>query len=369
MFKAVTFCARTLVDQPRTATGMHLERPLRGQPWLVWAGAIAVLAGLVRPALAADELTRFRFSQSHMGTAVELVLYAADQRSANLAAEAAYARIRQLDAIMSDYQPESELSRLSRTSGSGQAVPISADLWVVLRAAQDLAERSGGAFDVTVGPYVKLWRRARREKQMPSTERLAEAAASVGYRYLELDAEHRTAKLSKPGMRLDLGGIAMGYAVDEMFKVLAKQGTTRTLIDGSGDILAGDAPPGADGWRIGIAPLESRDGPPSRFVRLTRRAVTTSGDAWQFVELGGRRYSHIVDPQTGLGLSTRSSVTVMADDCITADSLATAVCVLGPKAGLALVERTPGAAAFIALVEDGTLKTYRSSRLAEFEVK
>jgi thiamine biosynthesis lipoprotein len=368
------FSAGLIVDRYRTATGGRHPGARAAQSWLWRAGAIAFLVSLARPTLvqpaaAAGELSRFRYSQNHMGTTVELILYAADERSANLAAAAAYARIRQLDGIMSDYQPESELSRLSRTSGSGQAVPISADLWVVLRAAQNLAERSGGAFDITVGPYVKLWRRARREKQLPSDERLREAAASVGYRHLELDDEHRTARLLKPGMRLDLGGIAMGYAVDEMYQVLAEQGISRGLIDGSGDILAGDPPPGADGWRIGIAPLEARDGPPSRFVRLSHRAVTTSGDAWQFVELAGRRYSHIVDPRTGLGLSTRSSVTILADDCLTADSLATAVCVLGPQAGLALVEQTPGAAAFIALMEDGQLKTYRSRRLATDEAK
>src|SRR6185437_3752892 len=109
-----------------------------------------------------------------------------------------------------------------------------------------------------------------------------------------------------PGMRLDLGGIAMGYAVDEAMRVLREMGITRALLNASGDILAGDPPPGATGWKIGIAPLASKDGPPSRYVLLANAAVTTAGDAAQFVEIGGRRYSHIVDPHTGLGLSTHS---------------------------------------------------------------
>jgi thiamine biosynthesis lipoprotein len=198
---------------------------------------------------------------------------------------------------------------------------------------------------------------------------MAEARAAVGYRHLHLDPKNRAATLDRPGMRLDLGGIAMGYACDEALRVLGQHGITRAMLDASGDILVGDPPPGSAGWKIGIAPLDAKDGPPSRYVLLTHAAVTTAGDAAQFVEIAGRRYSHIVDPRTGLGLSTHSSVTVIAPDCITADGLDTAANVLGPTEGLKLIDETPGVAAFIAALEDGQLKTYESRRLGQYLVR
>jgi thiamine biosynthesis lipoprotein len=314
----------------------------------------------------ADEpkVRRYDFEQAHMGQPIKITLYAPDERSANLAADAAYARIAQLDATLSDYKPDSELSKLSATAGSGRAVPLSHDLWAVLDRSQKLANETGGAFDVTVGPYVRLWRRARRSKEFPSDERLAEARRVVGYRNVKLDAAKQTAELLAPGMRLDLGGIAAGYAVDEAMGELRKHRITKALIDASGDMLAGDPPPGEIGWKVGIAPLDAT-GPPSRYLSLHNAAVTTSGDAFQHVVLNGKRYSHIVDPATGLGLTDQSSVTVIAGDCITADSMATAVSVMGPEKGLKLVESTPHAAAYIVRNVEGRIEQFTSQRLKE----
>jgi thiamine biosynthesis lipoprotein len=278
-------------------------------------------------------------------------LYAPDEAAANRAAKAAYARVAELNRVLSDYDAESELSRLSATAGTSKAVRLSDDLWSVLHSSQQLAEKSGGAFDVTVGPLTKLWRRARRQKEMPRTELLDAALKAAGYQSLRLDPKRRTAELTKPNMRLDLGGIGMGYAVDEALKVLKREGIASAMIDASGDIGTLDAPPGERGWRIGIAPL-SGDGPASRYVLLANMALTNSGDAFQAVELGGKRYSHIVDPKTGLGLTNRSSVTVIARDCTTADSYATAVSVLGPTAGMKLIEATQGASVLIVRQEE-----------------
>jgi len=190
---------------------------------------------------------------------------------------------------------------------------------------------------------------------------MAEARAAVGYRHLRLDPKLKTAELLVPDMRLDLGGIAMGYAADEALSILKRHGFNRAMVDASGDIVCGDGPPGAEGWKIGIAPLTESKGPPSRFLFVKNGALTTSGDAFQFVEIDGVRYSHIVDPKTGRGLTTRSSVTVTAPDCITADSLATAASVLGPQAGLELISRTPGVAALVVLRKGDETKTYSSA--------
>lgn len=302
-----------------------------------------------------------------MGVPFKIILYAADEAAAKGAFEAAFARIAALDRILSDYDPQSELSRLSRTAGSGRKTPLSGDLWNVLARAQALARQTDGAFDVTVGPYVRLWRRARRQKQLPDDERLAQARNAVGYNWLRLDANDRSAQLVRGDMRLDLGGIAMGYAVDEALAVLGQRGITRALVDASGDIAVGDPPPGKSGWTIGVVPLAA-DGTPSVTIKLAHAAVTTSGDAFQHVEIDGRRYSHIVDPRTGLGLSDQSGVTVIAPDCITADSLATATSVLGPQAGLQLIEGTPGAAALIVRQADNGVETFQSRRFPIYVV-
>ena len=218
-----------------------------------------------------------------------------------------------------------------------------------------------------MGPVSRLWRRARRQKQLPAADRLREALAGVGYQHLHLNAEGKKAKLAAAGMRLDFGGVAVGFAVDEALAVLKQHGLTRVLVNGSGDMAIGDPPPGEAGWRIGVAPPEP-DQPPSRLLRLAHCGVSTSGDAWQYLEIAGRRYSHIVDPRTGVGLTTRSSVTVIAPNGMAADGLATAVSVLGAEKGPALIERTSGAACLMVVIEAGKPQLHESSRWKEFEV-
>src|SRR6266704_2952023 len=152
-------------------------------------------------------LQRFEYQQPQMGVPFRIVLYAPDPTATSSAAAASFQRIKQLNDIMSDYDADSELSRLSRTSGQGREVPLSQDLWFVLQHAQALAERSGGAFDVTVGPYVILWRQARRQHKLPDPARLAQARKSVGYKLIRLNPKRQSAELLAPDMRLDLGGI------------------------------------------------------------------------------------------------------------------------------------------------------------------
>ena len=330
-----------------------------------------VLAILFPPPLRAEEqkqqLRRYELVQPHMGTQFGVALYAPDEETAGKALDAAFARIGQLDERMSDYDATSELSRLSQSSPTLAPVKLSEDLWTVLSAAQDLSRRTDGAFDVTVGPLTQLWRRARRQKELPAEDRLRTALASVGYQHLELDAEHRTAELLKPNMRLDLGAIAKGFAADEAIKAMARFGVTRALVNGGGGLTLAEAPPGEKGWKVGVAPLQA-DAPPSRVLLLANCGIATSGDAWQYVEIGGVRYSHIVDARTGLGLTTRSSVTVVAANGTLADGLATAASVLGPEKGLQLVEQTPGAAALFVWLENGEVKTEETSRFRELPI-
>jgi FAD:protein FMN transferase len=270
-----------------------------------------------------------------MGTRFRIVLYAVNEATARDAARAAFERIVALDNCMSDYKPGSELMRLCAKAG-GEPVPVSPELFTVLAKAQEVAEKSGGAFDVTVGPVVHLWRLARRTQRLPDTEKLAKARALVGYRNVRLDAATRTVQLLKPGMQLDLGGIAKGYADDEVLALLKQKGIAAALVAAGGDIAVSGAPPDKAGWDIAIVPLDPGD--PSPHLVLHDSAVSTSGDAEQFVEIGGVRYSHIVDPRTGLGLIGHSQVTVVARRGIDSDSLTKVAAVLGPEKGLPLIE-------------------------------
>ncbi len=328
----------------------------------LFAAAVCVVATpLVDDAAA---LKRYAFSRVEMAAAINIVLYAPDETVAAQAAEAAYYRFRSLNRVLSDYDSESEVRRLCDTSAAGRPVAVSDDLWRVLSRAKEISERSNGAFDVTVGPVVRLWRRARRQGELPDPERLNEARRGVGFCYVKLHPESRRVELLREAMRIDLGGIAMGYAVDEAMKVIREHGITRFVIDGSGDVGAGDPPPGSPGWVVGIPGLDEAAAPVA-CVYLANRSLTTSGDTVQFVVIEGRRYSHIVDPRTGIALTDHSCVTVVAADTMTADALASAVSVLGVEKGLELVEATPGAAALVQRAPGGEYERHESRRWAE----
>jgi thiamine biosynthesis lipoprotein len=317
----------------------------------VWCSISVLISTLLSARCGAEQpvLSRYQYTQIHMGVGVRLVVYAPDEPTAARACEAAFRCFAEIEQVASDYRPTSELMRLCAKAG-GPPVPVSLELYVLLERAQNLSRRSNGAFDVTVGPYVALWRQARKTGQIPSPEALRQARPLVGWRKMRLDRKARTVQLRAPGMRLDLGGIAKGYAGDEALAALHKHGVTRALVEAGGDIVVGDPPPGQDGWRIDLPPLGR--GSEGRTLTLANAAISTSGDTEQFVEIGGRRYSHVVDPRAGLGLTNRISATVIARDGITADGLSTAVCVLGPERGAALARSLRGVKVTIRQAEE-----------------
>jgi thiamine biosynthesis lipoprotein len=263
---------------------------------------------------------------------------------------------------MSDYDDQSELRRLCLTAGSGRPQAVSDDLWKVLVHAQAVSAQSEGALDVTVGPVVRLWRRARRQRELPPPDAIAAARALVGYQLLRLDPKRQTVELLKPDMRLDLGGIAKGYAMDEAYAVLRRLGITRALVEAGGDMRLGDPPPERTGWHIAVMPLDDPHGRPESYLVLSRVAVSTSGDAMQFVEIGGRRYSHIVDPRTGAALTDHGRVMVVAPNGLTSDALTKVLSVLGPEKGLKIIEDTPQTAAQLVRAPNGVAQRYQSSR-------
>ena len=360
--------------------GRNLEKAASGQGTFAWdpecarpalsclcmviskmVGLIFLLLGCQDLLRASNVLSRFEESQPHMGTTARIVVYAASGQAATPAMHAAFERIRELDSLLSDYQPESELNRLNRQSG-GPPVKVGPDLFQVLAASQSLAARTNGAFDVTVGPVIRLWRRARRQRALPETDRLAAAFNLTGFRWLRLDAKQQTAQLAKPGMLLDLGGIAKGYAASEALVSLKRSGIQQALVALGGDIAVSNAPPGKKGWTIEIAPLQIPGAPKPSALLLHNAAVSTSGDAEQFVEIGGIRYSHIINPATGKALTGRRSVTVVAANGTDSDALATAVSVMAPQEGLKLIDATRDAATLIVIQTDQGIRTWKSKR-------
>lgn len=326
---------------------------------------LAVLAGAFTGS--SGEPSRYSYGEPHMGTRFRIALYATDEATARTAAAAAFRRIAELDGIMTDYRTTSELMRLCRDPAAlpgGAGVHVGSDLLTVLAHAQEVSQASDGAFDVTVGPLTHLWRRARINHQMPDAAALQSARELVGYRKLHVDSKTHTVHLDKPGMILDLGGIGKGYAADAALQTLSQHGITSALVAAGGDIAVSGPPPGAAGWSIGIAPLDDPTATPKRYLLLHAAAVSTSGDVEQHLDVDGKRYSHIIDPRTGIGLVGDSSVTVVAPRGLIADPLTKVVSVLGPDRAFPIIDSVEGASALVVRKTGKGEETYASKRFA-----
>ena len=301
-------------------------------------GLLSILTGCV-------SLERCQFTRICMGVQCRLTIYSANAAAAEESAKAAFARISEIDAAVSDYRIDSDVARLAASAGTPDFVPISSDTQVVLARSLELARNSGGAFDPTVGPLTKLWRQARQDQAMPDKETLREAAARVDFHGVQVKAGH--AQLAHAGMSLDFGAIAKGYAAEEAVKVLRARGDSRCLVALSGDVFAGDAPPHSAGWRVAISSGQSRTDSPEAYVFLKNQGLSTSGDSEQFIELGGTRYSHVIDPRAGWAMTASRSVTVIGPQGWMHDGLSTALCVLDGPEAKELVEKYPNCAAIV----------------------
>ncbi len=280
----------------------------------------------------------WRFQRELMGTRFTIVCHAEDSASAERQAAVAFEMAEKVNRVASDYRPDSELARLTALPAS-QSVVLSPLLFDVLQHARGMAENTHGAFDPTLGPLTRLWRQTRQQRRLPEVAVLEAARAATGWRHFSLDPTSRRVTLHRAAMRFDLGGVAKGYAADLMLEALAAAGLRQVMVAAGGDIRLGDPPPGREGWRVAVQTLELTRHDEVRV--LANAAISTSGDLHQSVEIDGVRYSHILDPATGLGLTRRIAATVIADEAKLSDALATAACVLGPGAGEAL-QKLPG---------------------------
>ena len=322
-----------------------------------------VSAGAPRPELYTE--TRLL-----IGTQVAITVASDDKAKARRAAGKAFERIALLEERLSRWKPKSDVSRLNRAAGR-RAVTVSAETFDVLRRAKEFSVLTNGAFDVTVGPYLLLWKQAEKRGVPPSAEELNEARERVGSDKMEFNAAQRTARLTVRGMMVDLGAIAKGYCVGAAIETLRREGVANALVNAGGDIHAIGRRPGGKPWRVGVQnpDVSDRRKPLLGVLGAADVAVATSGSYRQFRRIGRRHYSHIIDARTGRPADEVPSVTVIAPDSTAADALATALSVLGVKEGLALVEGRPGVEVLLIEREAGRLRFHRSGGFSAFELK
>jgi thiamine biosynthesis lipoprotein len=287
-----------------------------------------------------------------MGTFAHIVAVAQNAGTAKKCIRAALEEIHKVDNLMSDYKNDSEISQVNREAYE-KPVQVSESTYEVLQRSVEFSKMTDGAFDVTVGPLVALFRKAKESKVAPSDEQIAQAKSKVGFEKLRLDSENMTMRFSEKGMLLDLGGIAKGYAIDKAIEAAQRCGAIGSMVDIGGDVRCFGLPPkGRDHWLIGLqdpnSAIEGMEGGGLRLVlKITNEAVATSGDYQQFVIIEGKRYSHIMDRKTGTSAEGLSSVTIIADNATDADALATSVSVMGAEKGLALIENLPNTEAIL----------------------
>jgi thiamine biosynthesis lipoprotein len=328
--------------------------PRRRELVLGAAGALA-LAGCGRPPPTNKSSGYLQFSGSTMGSTYTVKLDGAGQDATELS-NLVQATLDDTDWRMSLFREDSELSAFNRAE-AGVAFAMTEGLATVLAAALDISRWSDGAFDVTVGPLVETWGFGTRKiRAVPAATALADGRRRVDWRSLALDESKRSVTKRHAGLRADLGGIAKGYGVDRVAAALDARGVAHYMIEAGGEVRTRGVNAVGDPWRIGI---EEPDAMPQRArwaVPLSGKAMATSGDYRNYFIQDGRRYSHEIDPATGVPIQHRlCSVTVVADDCMHADALATALIVLGPDKGRALAERSSIAAQFIERGPNGAL--------------
>jgi thiamine biosynthesis lipoprotein len=319
-------------------------RPLRS----ILPMALLLLASLAPPPVAAEWLSR---EEAIMGTAIRVELWAEDKAAGAAAIDAVMDEMRRIDVLMSPYKPDSELSRVNRDAAA-KPVRIGRELYDLIALSLDYSKKTGGAFDITFSSvgYLYDYRRGIR----PSEADIAANLDAIDYRHLELDPKTRSIRFARPGVRIDLGGIAKGYAVDAGIAILKKCGFQHALVSAGGDSrILGDHR--GRPWVIGIRNPRGDDQSMVAALPLTNEAISTSGDYERYFEADGVRYHHIINPRTGKSAGALMSTTVIGPDATTTDALSTSVFVLGPKAGMALIESLPGIEAVI-VMPDGRME-------------
>lgn len=302
-------------------------------------GASAAARAEDKPATPADQL--FVRSENAMGTRVTLTVWGHDEATVDLAAQEVFAEFKRVDRLMTSWLDDSDVSRINAAAG-GKPVRVGEEVLGVIQKALEVARASNGAFDITVGAFRGLWKFDQDiDGTIPNPADVRARLPLVGYRNVIVNGKKSTVRLRRKGMRITLGGIAKGYAVDRAVKLMHQRNLQNFIIQAGGDLYAagrrGDRP-----WRVGIRdPRGARDAI-FALAEIQDATFSTSGDYERAVVKDKVRYHHILDPSTGFPAAKSRSVTVMTGDAITADVWSTALFVLGAEEGMKLVEKMPG---------------------------
>ncbi len=276
--------------------------------------------------------------------------------------EDAFDEVDRIDRLMSHYRPDSPLSRINREA-AGHPVAVNPELFDFLVESIRYSRESNGAFDITVGPLMKAWGFFKGDGRLPTPEQLNDARRHVGSPHVVFDRARQTIAFDEPGVELDLGGIAKGYAVDRVVRLLRARGVSAALVSAGGSTIFGlGAPPGQDAWEVAVQdPFDARK--TAMRVRLNNRALSIAGTSEKWFEAEGVRYSHIMDPRTGMPVQGILSVAVLAATGTAGDALDDAFFVLGVERSRRNVSRLPGTEAFF-FVPDGA-NGWRVERISQ----
>jgi thiamine biosynthesis lipoprotein len=315
--------------------------------------------------LSNGQLKRYAFMQPKMGSPLNIIFYSEDSVVANRLANQCFALVDTLNQIFSDYLPESELNQLSATAGKDSFVQVSPLLYDIILDSRKAWQQSSQVFDITIGPLTRLWRKARKMKSFPTSEEIQKNRALVGFDKIIIDTVAQRIKLLQKGMQLDLGGIAKGYVAQKIIDFLQSKGVQQALVDAGGDLAASKAPPGTDGWHVGINLPENAEELLPRYLTIQDKAVATSGDIYQYIEHQGKKYSHIIDPGSGYGVTYQRNVTVIAKDGALADWLASACSILSIRKAKKIARRNH-ASLLITYLHRGEIRLETTSDFAAF---
>jgi thiamine biosynthesis lipoprotein len=322
---------------------------------------------LISPACK-SQLKRFTYQQPKMGAPFTIILYADDSVKASIIAKQCFELVDNFVTVYSDYIDSSDLNKLCATAGTNRAVSVSPALFTILMLSKKAYELSDATFDITLGPLTRLWRKARKEKMFPDAATVSEKLKLTGFKNIKIDTIFNKVTLLQAGMQLDLGGIAQGYIAQQVINFLLRKNIYNALIDVSGDIVTTGAPPGTVGWSVGINVPGKTNELQQQHLLISNKAVTTSGDVYQYMEHNGKRYSHIIDPRTGYGITSQKNVTVIANDGTTADWLTKACSVLPVKKAKQLANSLQ-AEMLVAEIKKGKIKYYRTKGFKSYYKK
>lgn len=308
--------------------------------FVIFSAAVIVLVGCIK-----NKPETFQKTETIMGTVVTVTVAADSAEKGNAAIDEALDEIKRLDRMMSLYKDESEITKVNMAAGR-QPVKVLPEVIEAVEEGNKVSEMTHGAFDVTIGPLVVLWQMRLKEGKVPSDSEIRAVITRVGYKNIVIDKKKSTIFLSRPGMILDLGGVAKGYAADRAAAVLAAKGIKNAIVSVAGDIRVMGRRPDGRAWRIGIQHPREKE-KTIAVLELSDISISTSGDYERFQVINNKRYHHILDARTGLPSTGVESVTVIGDRGAVTDPLTTALFILGPKEGIKIAKQLGYEALFV----------------------